>query len=468
MRNLILCTDSYKQSHFKQYPPEARYISAYVEARNNSFTDKSIFFGLQAFLRDYLTTPVTAANVAEAQSVCAAHGVPFNKDGWDAIVSDHKGFLPIEISALEEGRAVPNSVPMVQVVNTDPRMPWLATYLETALLRGIWYPTTVATLSFKAKQKIYSALQKTSEDPDGQIGLKLHDFGARGVSSGESAMLGGMAHLVNFIGTDTMESLLAAKRYYDAEDMPGVSIPAAEHSTMTSWGRAREQDAYENMIDQFGGAGKVVAVVSDSYDLDKAVEKIWGDALKSKVLENGGTLVVRPDSGDPVETPIRTLGKLYDLFGGTVNAKGFKVLNPAVRIIQGDGMNIDSIGVFMARLIEDGWSIDNVACGMGGGLLQKIDRDTLRFAMKANAMCDEQGQWHDVFKKPITDPGKGSKAGRQAVVAEDGTYQALRLDALGGRESLLKPVFRDGKILSSVSLETVRARAQAALLDSLS
>jgi len=467
MRNLILSTDSYKQSHFKQYPPEARFISAYVEARNNPFTDKSIFFGLQAFLREYLTTPVNDANVDEAQAVCAAHGVPLNREGWDAIVSDHKGFLPIEISALEEGRAVPNSVPMVQVVNTDPRMPWLATFLETALLRGIWYPTTVATLSFKAKRKIYTALQQTSEDPDGQIGLKLHDFGARGVSSGESAMLGGMAHLVNFIGTDTMESLLAAKRYYDAEDMPGISIPAAEHSTMTSWGRAREREAYENMVDQFGGAGKVVAVVSDSYDLDKAVEQIWGDALRSKVLENGGTLVVRPDSGDPVETPIRTLAKLYDLFGGTVNAKGFKVLNPAVRIIQGDGMNIDSIGVLMGRLIEDGWSIDNVACGMGGGLLQKVDRDTLRFAMKANAMRDENDNWHDVFKKPITDPGKGSKAGRQAVIAEDGTYKAVRFDELDGRESLLKPVFRDGKILSSVTLDAVRERAQAALLASL-
>ena len=467
MTNLILSTDSYKQSHFKQYPPEAQYISAYLEARNNTFTDKSIFFGLQAFLREYLSKPVTQADIDEAADICTAHGVPFNRAGWEIIVNEHKGFLPIEISAIEEGRAVPNSVPMAQVVNTDPRLPWLATFLETALLRSIWYPTTVATLSFKAKQKIYAALLKTSEDPDGQIGVKLHDFGARGVSSGESAALGGMGHLVNFIGTDTLESILAARRYYDAQGMPGVSIPAAEHSTMTSWGKTREQDAYENMINQFGGAGKIVAVVSDSYDLDHAVEKIWGEALKSKVLSNGGTLVVRPDSGDPVETPLRTLGKLYEKFGGEVNAKGYKVLNPAVRIIQGDGMNIDSIGVFMDRLIEEGWSIDNVACGMGGGLLQKVNRDTLRFAMKANAMQDGNGVWHDVFKKPITDPGKGSKAGRQAVIAEDGTYKAIRMDALGDRDNQLKPVYRNGEILRTVNFETVRERAQAALVATL-
>ena len=219
MTNLILSTDSYKQSHFLQYPPEARVISAYVEARHNPFSDDLVFFGLQAFLLGYLAHPIAAADIDEAEALCAAHGVPFNRAGWDAILADHDGFLPIEISALPEGTVAPSGVPLVQVENVDPRMPWLTTFIETALLRGIWYPTTVATLSGKAKRVIHAGLVHSSDDPMGQLPFKLHDFGARGVSSGESAALGGLAHLVNFRGTDTMEALLAARRFYGAQDV---------------------------------------------------------------------------------------------------------------------------------------------------------------------------------------------------------------------------------------------------------
>ncbi len=157
---------------------------------------------------------------------------------------------------------------MVQVENTDERMPWLTTWVETALLRSVWYPSTVATLSFKCKEILYRGLLETSEDPAGQIPFKLHDFGARGVSSAESAALGGMAHLVNFSGTDTMEALEAAMAWYGA-DVAGFSIPAAEHSTMTSWGREREVDAYRNMLVQFGRPNALVAVVSELRRLGK-------------------------------------------------------------------------------------------------------------------------------------------------------------------------------------------------------
>lgn len=462
--NLILATDSYKQSHFLQYPPEARTISAYVEARPNPFAEELIFFGLQAFLLGYLAHPIGRADIEEAEEVCAAHGVPFNRQGWDAILSDHGGFLPLEISALPEGTVAPSGVPLVQVENTDPRMPWLTTYIETALLRGIWYPTTVATLSGKAKRVIHAGLVRSSDDPMGQLPFKLHDFGARGVSSAESAALGGLAHLVNFQGTDTLEAILAARRFYGAKAMPGFSIPAAEHSTMTSWGRDREEAAYANMLRQFKREGKIVAVVSDSYDLDNAVANIWGGSLKDQVLAEGGTLVVRPDSGDPVETPVRALGMLWEKFGGTTNGKGYRVLDPHVRLIQGDGMNIDSIARLVDRVIESGFAIDNIAFGMGGGLLQHVNRDTLRFAMKANAMRDDKGLWRDVSKTPLTDPTKGSKAGRQAVVAENGRLVAKRLDAVAEGASLLQPVWRNGELLKAHSFDEVRARAEKGLL----
>lgn len=461
MQNLILASDSYKQSHFLQYPPEARVISAYVEARLNEFSDQVLFLGLQPFLIDYLGKPVSGADVDEAEAICAAHGVPFNRVGWDMIVADHGGFLPIEIKALPEGTMVPASVPMLQIQNTDERMPWLTTFVETALLRAIWYPSTVATLSWQCKAIIRAGLDKSSDDVVGQLPFKLHDFGARGVSSGESAALGGMAHLVNFMGTDTLEGIIAARRYYDA-DMPGFSIPAAEHSTITSWGREREDAAYANMLDAFDGEGRIVAVVSDSYDLDKAVAEIWGGSLREKVLQRQGTLVVRPDSGDPIETPLRTVKALWEKFGGSVNSKGFRVLDPHVRVIQGDGMNIGSIARLVDRMVEEGFAIDNIAFGMGGGLLQQVNRDTLRFAMKANAMKDADGIWRDVSKKPATDPSKGSKAGRQAVIREQGRLVAARLDAIDPADDQLAPIWRNGELLVRHNFDEVRARSELA------
>ena len=459
MANLILATDSYKQSHYLQYPPEARVISAYAEARLNPFSDEVLFLGLQPFLLDYLATPVTRADVAEAEAICSAHGVPFNREGWEAIVTDHGGFLPIEIKALPEGTIVPAGVPLLQVENTDERMPWLPTFIETALLRAIWYPTTVATLSWKCKAIIRAGLENSSDDVSGQLPFKLHDFGARGVSSGESAALGGMAHLVNFMGTDTLEGIMAARRYYGA-DMAGFSIPAAEHSTMTSWGREREAAAYENMLDAFEGEGRIVAVVSDSYDLDAAVADIWGGSLKNKVLTRKGTLVVRPDSGDPIETPLRTVKALWEAFGGTTNSKGFRVLDPHVRVIQGDGMNIASIARLVDRMIEEGFAIDNIAFGMGGGLLQLVNRDTLRFAMKANALKDADGQWRDVSKTPATDPTKGSKAGRQAVILRDGRLAAARRDSVDPTQDRLIPVWRDGEMVVRHDFDSIRARSE--------
>lgn len=460
MTNPILATDSYKQSHFLQYPPEARAISAYVEARTGGFAEQVLFLGLQPYLIDYLARPVTPADIEEAGAICTVHGVPFNRAGWEAIVADHRGFLPLEIRALPEGTIVPTGVPLVQVENTDPRMPWLTTFVETALLRAIWYPTTVGTLSWQCRQIIRAGLEKTSEDPAGQLPFKLHDFGARGVSSAQSAALGGMAHLVNFMGTDTMEALLAARRYYGA-DMAGFSIPAAEHSTMTSWGRARETDAYANMLDAFDGEGRLVAVVSDSYDLDAALQGIWGGALRDKVLRRKGTVVIRPDSGDPVETPVRTIRTLWEAFGGTINARGYRVLEPHVRVIQGDGMTAVTIGQLINRLIAEGFAIDNIAFGMGAGLLQKVDRDTLRFAMKANAMRDADGVWHDVFKSPATDPGKASKAGRQAVVLRDGKMVAARRDDVAPGEDLMTTVWRNGEMLVRHTFDKLRARAAA-------
>ncbi len=454
--NLILNTDSYKASHFLQYPAGVEVVSSYIEARGGQFKN-ALFFGLQAFIKETLSKPVTRADIDEAEALFAAHGVPFFRQGWEHIVQQHGGFLPIEIEALPEGSIIPNGNALVQVRNTDPQAYWLTSYLETALLRAVWYPTTVATLSWQVKQTLRQALETTCDNLAAELPFKLHDFGARGVSSHESAALGGMAHLVNFRGTDTVAALLAAKRYYGA-DMAGFSIPAAEHSTITAWGRDGEADAYANMLTQFAQPGKLLAVVSDSYDIYHAVSELWGKQLRAQVENSGATVVIRPDSGVPEDIVPEVLQRLYAEFGGRVNAKGYKVLNDCVRVIQGDGVDVDSIKVIVQRIQQAGFSTENVAFGMGGGLLQKVNRDTLSFAMKASAIRIN-GDWRDVYKQPVTDSGKNSKRGRLAVIRDAGAIKTIREDALSWESNLLRPVFRHGELLVDDGFDTVRARS---------
>ena len=461
--NIILNTDSYKASHYLQLPPGSEELSSYIEARGSDRGwDKSLFFGLQAFLKEYLAKPVTLEMIDEAEQFWPAHGEPFNREGWLYILNKYDGYLPLEIRAVAEGTLLPNSNVMLEVSNTDPNCAWLPSYLETALLRAVWYPTAVATNSYYAKQAIWKALVESSEDPAGQIGFKLHDFGARGVSSQESAALGGMAHLVNFMGSDTVAGVLAARKYYNAP-MAGFSIPASEHATITSWGGPEgEIDAFRNMIRQFAKPGSLVACVSDSYDIYHAVKELWGSRLKKEILESGATLVVRPDSGDPERVPVEIVSLLAENFGTSTNSKGYRVLPPAVRVIQGDGITAESLPRILANLLNAGFSADNIAFGMGGGLLQQVNRDSLKFAMKCSALKVD-GYWRDVFKDPVTDPGKRSKKGRLALVLEKGAYRTIRReDRSPEQQDLLRPVYRNGRILEVSNFEEIRERASEA------
>ena len=450
-KNLLLNTDSYKTSMFKQYPAGTTGVYSYIESRGGRY-DSTVFFGLQAFIKEYLLEPITQTDIDVAAEILTAHGEPFNRDGWEYILRQHKGYLPVVIRAVPEGTVVPVKNVLATIENTDPECFWLTTYLETALLRAIWYPTTVATQSKYIKTIILDYLERTG-DPT-LIDFKLHDFGARGVSSLESAGIGGASHLVNFMGTDTISGLLFAREYYGAS-MAGFSIPAMEHSTITSWGRVNEVKAYANMVDQFARPGSILAVVSDSYDIFNAASKLWGEELKQKVIDSGATIVIRPDSGDPVVVNRKLIEILGEKFGYTKNAKGFKVLNN-VRLIQGDGVNERTISSILGAFMAMGWSADNIAFGMGGALLQQIDRDTQKFAMKCSAACID-GEWVNVQKDPITDSGKKSKAGRVTLFQNrDGSYYSGVEDWM---ESALIEVFRDGKLVKEYTFDEVRANS---------
>lgn len=370
--NPILDTDSYKFSHWLQYPPGTRYVYSYIESRGGS---DALFFGLQHFLSKY--------------------------------------------------------------------------------------PTTVASRDLIIYRTIKRYLEETADSMEG-LPFKLNDFGSRGVSSYESSEIGGMAHLVLFQGTDNVPAISAARKYYDAE-MAGFSIPAAEHSTMTSWGgRDGELQAMANMVDRFAGQ-PLIACVSDSYDIYNAVSNYWGKELLQKVKDSGSTVVVRPDSGDPASVVLKVIELLMDRVGFTVNSKGYKVLPSYYRIIQGDGIDDVSVGIILQTLKEAGISADNVAFGMGGAMLQKLDRDTLKFAMKCSAI-EVDGVWRDVFKDPITDHGKVSKRGRLDLFREEGRYVTRsKSDGLiGWRDrsySALQDCFVDGVIVRREPLSAIRARA---------
>ena len=459
--SILLAGDSYKNTHYKQYPPGTTEVFSYIESRGGIY-DKTLFFGLQAFIKEYLSKPITQEDIDFAETIITAHGYEFNVDGWQRILDKHNGFIPVEIKAVPEGTVVNNKNVLLTIRNTDPELPWITSFMETSLLRAIWYPTTVATVSYMCKEIIRKYLLETADNLDG-LNFKLHDFGARGVSSLESAALGGMAHLVNFMGTDTMPALIAAKTYYHAS-MAGFSINAAEHSTITSWTKSGEADAYRNMVAQFAKPGSIFAVVSDSYDIWNAVDNIWGGGLLDEVKKIGSTVVIRPDSGDPITMPGEIIERLMAKVGYTLNTKGYKLLPSHVRVIQGDGITVESLPKILDNLKSKGISTDNLAFGMGGGLLQQVNRDTFKFAMKCSLVV-VNGNEVDVFKDPVTDPGKRSKSGRLVLVKRGNTFYTEREDDIQDmmnppRKNFLVTIYKNKPIQSEyVDFQTVRDRS---------
>lgn len=457
--NLILDTDSYKISHPAQYPDGARRVSSYIEARKAFGEINEItFFGLQAELLKMQGQLVTENDVDEAEPFLRAHGLELFVEGWRIIATELNGRLPVQIDALPEGTVVTPGIPQLRISNTDDRFPWLPSFLETRLLRAIWYPSTVASISRSIMKDIRKRMLVTDGNVEGSR-FKLHDFGARGVSSKESAAIGGLAHLTNSMGTDTVSALVLARNVYGA-DMPAFSIPASEHSTMTALGREGEAAQMERMLDAFPTG--LVACVSDSYDLFYAIREIWGEKLRDKVLARDGVLVVRPDSGDPVYIVPRVIEALMERFGFEYTATGYKILNPKVRVIQGDGINHVSVAEILDAMMERGLAVGNIAFGMGGALLQHPNRDDFGYAMKASAILIGD-EWKDVYKDPATASGtKTSKRGVQGAWRNDsGKWAANRAENIVPGHDALIPVFVNGEIVRFTTLDEVRENAWA-------
>jgi nicotinamide phosphoribosyltransferase len=455
-KNIITLTDSYKVNHWNQYPTGTEYVYSYFEARTGAKFSYTVFFGLQYLIKEYLAgRVVTREKIEQAAKLAAVHFGSeklFNRKMWEHILEKHEGRLPVRIKAVPEGLPIPNSNVLMTIENTDPLCYSLTNHLET-LLSHCWYGSTVATLSRKVKEQIKLFLDQTASS-DAGLPFMLHDFGFRGVSSVESAGIGGAGHLVNFMGTDTIKAIELAMEYYGA-DVCAYSVPATEHSVMTALGPEGEEKMFADLIKNYPTG--ILSVVSDSYDIFRACSEIIGTKLKDQILARDGVFVIRPDSGDPVSTVMKILEILGEKMGVTVNQKGFRVLNPKVKVLWGDGLDYDKIYDILNAMKNGGWSAENIACfGMGGGLLQRVNRDTQRFAFKSSAQCRE-GIWYDIFKEPV-DKSKTSKKGKLALYRATGEFHTVTASTFND-DDVLETVFEDGELKRDMTFDQVRKNA---------
>ena len=479
--NLILLSDAYKYSHHSFYGESMSHMGSYLEARGGDF-GYTLWAGIQAKLKRFLEgVAITAQDVDEAYDFLGTElGVfgradVFDRSKFDYIVEKHGGRLPVEIKAVPEGTPVNHHNVLLYIESTDPECAWLTNFLESLILQ-VWYPTTVATLSREVKRIIYKAFEKTSvlsgDALEITIGYVLNDFGFRGASSVESAEFGGFGHLINFNGSDNVIASHLIREYYHTELIAGKSIPATEHSIMTLKGKDGEAEMMRRVLEAYPTG--TVACVSDTYDIMNAVDNIWGRDLREMILsrpsEPGNALVIRPDSGDVNITLLKIFNSLFEKFGYTTNHKGFKVLPPQIRVIQGDGVNINSIAGMYDLLAENKISAENLVLGMGGKLLQaEIDRDRHNFATKA---CHAVIDGEDVFpiKSPIVfnalgerkESFKKSKPGKLKLVNNnDGTFRTVSSldDDFNDVEDCLQLIFRNGEMFNETTFEEIRERA---------
>lgn len=480
MTNGIFNTDGYKLDHRRQYPEGTEYVLSNWTARGSRIAgvDEVVFFGLQYAIRKRLMEDFEDFFAADVDEVCAEYQAMLdnylgpNDVGTEHIRALHDlGYIPLEFKALPEGTRVPLRVPMLTVENTHPDFFWLTNYFETVLSAELWMPMTSATVASRIRTLLDDYATITTGTTDG-VGFQGHDFSMRGMAGLDAGIISAMGHLVAFTGTETVPVLGAIQKYYPLTGFLAGTVPATEHSVMCAGGQDDETETFQRLLDLY--PTQILSVVSDTWDFWNVLTMVL-PSLKKQILaraENGGKLVVRPDSGDPADIVCGTfplfgrgttpeqkgaIEVLWDEFGGTVNEQGYKVLNPAVGLIYGDAMNFERIADICFRLEAKGFATTNMVFGIGSFNYQYQTRDTFGFAMKAtNVVID--GEERAIFKDPKTDNGlKKSLKGRVAVV-RDYHNNIVALDQLTAEHSrdLLQTVWKDGEFVKQYSFDDVR------------
>ena len=496
-------TDSYKVTHWAFYPKGTTLVYSYGEPRAGGMFPTVTFFGMQYVLSHLKGQFVTTERIDEAEAIANAHIGPgvFNRADWEYIRDNFGGRLPLRIKAIPEGTTVPEGNCLFTIQNLGgEQTAWLTNWFET-IISTVWYPTTVMTASREVRKIIADSLERTGS-PEG-LPFKLHDFGMRGVSCLEQAAIGGGAHLATgALGTDNMIALWWLKEYYGAEEMPGFSIRATEHSIMTARGVEGEADVVRQVLDATP-SDQMVAMVGDSYDMIGFIEDILTiPDIYERIINRTAPLIVRPDSGELPEIDVDVFRALEGVFGSTWNDKSYAVLPDYLRMIQGDGIKwyrpleietaIDSnydpkngqysgrtsravygewrhtVADILEAFEDERISADNIAFGSGGGLLQQFDRDSQRFAIKCSYAervvgTDDNGNdvigGFDIFKRPATDPMKNSKRGRLGVIRNDEGVIETVPESEAGELNMLRDVFYHGTQMNIMNISEVRANA---------
>lgn len=424
MTALPFKTDSYKVGHWNMYPENMTHMFSYLESRKGSkeLGDSIVVFGTRYYmemLQDSLDDLKSEDSVYDNFfKLAEAHGEIPNKEGWEDLFNSYicKGMLPIKIKALPEGIIVKPGTMVMSIENTDERFPWLVNYLETWLM-NIWYPMTVASKSYSVRKLLENHYVRTGCDVSG-IDFSYHNFGSRSSVCSEAAVIGGMAHLTCFSGTDNFESIPMVQSLYDTVNgVIGYSIPATEHSVMCSWGKDNEFDCVENYLEKHKNS-PIIACVADTYNVFNFVNVVTNGKFKEKIeSEDYPIFVIRPDSGEPISVLRRIINimeKNQVLY--STNDKGFKVWNK-YRIIWGDGITPKNIDNILSAMSDLGYAASNFAFGSGGDLMQNVSRDTFGFALKASAVkYSGSDDWIGISKNPVTDSGKKSKEGKLMTI----------------------------------------------------
>jgi len=478
--NPFLLTDYYKVGHVFQYPANTTLVYSNLTPRKSRFDDidEMVFFGLQYFIKEYLVDYFNANFFQRSKEEVLTEykrrivtSLGAHLPTYEHLGKLHDlGYLPIEIKALPEGSRVPMRVPCLTIVNTIPEFYWITNFLETILSSVIWQPCTSATIAYQYRRILNQYADETGV-PQEFVQWQGHDFSFRGMSSLESAVISGMGHLLSFTGTDTIPAIDALEQYYHADaekELIGGSVAATEHSVMCSGSKDGELETFRRLITEVYPNG-IVSIVSDTWDLWKVCTE-YLSALKETVLKREGKVVIRPDSGDPVKIicgdPNGKTGQerkgvvelLWDIFGGTITDKGYKLLDPHIGAIYGDSINLERAHAICEGLKQKGFA-SQVVFGIGSFTYQYNTRDSFGMAMKATYV-EVNGEGREIFKNPVTDDGtKQSATGLLQVKKENGRYVLVdKVSKDAEVKSELKTVYKDGKLIKEHTLGEIRKR----------
>lgn len=493
--NPLFAIDFYKVDHRRQYPDNttqvySNFTPRYVKKCHSlldDFDNQVVVFGIQSFIKDYLIDQWTY-NFFNVDKQCV---IDEYKDliqsalGIDDFDCSHigalhdLGYLPIRIKAIDEGFRVPIGVPILTIVNTHPDFFWLTNYLETIISASLWKPITSATIAFEFKRLLTNYANLTGSDLS-FVDYQAHDFSFRGMSGWQDATSSSAAHLTSFKGTDCVSAIDLLNEFYSASStcsIVGTSVPASEHSVMCCNGADGEFDTIKRLITEIYPEG-IVSIVCDSYNLWRTLN-VYLPSLFNEITNRQGKVVVRPDSGNPVDilcgdklemcdTPAHkgALQLLWETFGGRINNDGYKELNPKIGLIYGDAITVERASIILQIMKEKGFASSNIIFGVGSYTYQYVTRDTFGFAMKATSVVID-GKRHAIFKDPITaDGSKKSAKGLLMVDLDIGTSRFVLNDNVSEEQEEdghLLTIFENGKLLNFTDLSEIRKNLMSEL-----